>query len=147
MTIYEYTRVHIIKTLRKSKFAFRVSILIFLLIFYQNLDKVREMQNYSKVFKSNFYYYQRVAHKKLSKKNVLLDFPISLFPDGGPFQGLLYYSRFSLVELTIINYLWNVKSKPNSVKRFEFSIKFGIVLEFGFGVCSTTLWKAKSSEN
>jgi hypothetical protein len=46
---------------------------------------VREMQNYSKVFKSNFYYNQHVAHKKLFKKNVLLDFPISLFPDGGPF--------------------------------------------------------------
>jgi hypothetical protein len=48
------------------------------------LDKVREMQNSSEVFKSNFDYYQRVAHKKLSKKNVLLDFPTSLFPAGGP---------------------------------------------------------------
>jgi hypothetical protein len=48
----------------------------------------REMQNYSKVFKSDFDYYQRVAHKKLSKKNVLLDFPISLFPAGVPFSDL-----------------------------------------------------------
>jgi hypothetical protein len=43
------------------------------------------MQNSSEVFKSNFDYYQRVAHKKLSKTNVLLDFPTSLFPVGGPF--------------------------------------------------------------
>jgi hypothetical protein len=45
---------------------------------------VREMQNPSEVFKSNFDYYQRVAYKKLSQKNVLFDFPISLFPAGGP---------------------------------------------------------------
>jgi hypothetical protein len=43
------------------------------------------MQNSSEVFKSNFDYYQRVAHKNLSKKSVLLDFPVSLFPVGGPF--------------------------------------------------------------
>ena len=49
------------------------------------MSKVREMQNSSEVFKSNFDYYQRVAHKKLSKKNVLLDFPTSRFPAGGPF--------------------------------------------------------------
>ena len=39
-------------------------------------SKVREMQNSSEVFKSNFDYYQRVAHKK----NLLLDFPTSGFP-------------------------------------------------------------------
>jgi hypothetical protein len=44
-----------------------------------------EMQKVSKVFKSNFNYYQRVAHKKLSQKNVLLDFQVSLFLAGGPF--------------------------------------------------------------
>jgi hypothetical protein len=44
------------------------------------------MQNSSEVFKSNFDYYQRVAHKKLSRKNVLLDFPTSLFPAGAPFS-------------------------------------------------------------
>ncbi len=48
--------------------------------------KVWEMQNSSEVFKSKFDYYQRVAHKKLSKKNVLLDFPTSRFPAGGPFS-------------------------------------------------------------
>ncbi len=31
-----------------------------------NVSKVREMQNSSEVFESNFDYYQRVAHKKLS---------------------------------------------------------------------------------
>ncbi len=31
-----------------------------------NKSKVREMQNSSEVFKSNFDYYQRVAHEKLS---------------------------------------------------------------------------------
>jgi hypothetical protein len=44
-----------------------------------------EMQKVSEVFKSNFNYYQRVAHKKLSQKNVLLDFQVSLFLAGGPF--------------------------------------------------------------
>jgi hypothetical protein len=42
--------------------------------------KVREMRNSSEVFKSNFDYYQRVAH------NVLLDFPTSLFSAGAPFS-------------------------------------------------------------
>jgi hypothetical protein len=46
------------------------------------------MKNTSEVFKSNFDYYQRVAHNKLSKKNVLLDFPTSLFPAGAPFSDL-----------------------------------------------------------
>jgi hypothetical protein len=46
------------------------------------------MQNYSMVFKSNFDNYQRVAHKKLSKKKVLLDFPTSLFPAGASFSDL-----------------------------------------------------------
>jgi hypothetical protein len=66
------------------------------------LNKVREMQNSSEVFKSNFDYYQRVAHKKLSKKNVLLDFPTSLFPVGGPFYKFTYYSINSLIKLTKI---------------------------------------------
>jgi hypothetical protein len=39
------------------------------------------MQNSSEVFKSNFDYYQRVAHKKLS-------IPTSLFPAGAPFSDL-----------------------------------------------------------
>jgi hypothetical protein len=43
------------------------------------------MQNSSEVFKSNFDYYQRVAHKK---KNALLDFSTSLFPAGAPFSDL-----------------------------------------------------------
>jgi hypothetical protein len=42
------------------------------------------MQNLSEVFKSNFDYYQRVAHKKLSYSNVLLDFHTFLFPAGSP---------------------------------------------------------------
>jgi hypothetical protein len=46
------------------------------------------MQNSSEVFKSNFDYYQRVAHKKLPQTNVLLDFPIPLFPAGAPFSDL-----------------------------------------------------------
>ena len=52
--------------------------------FYTN--KVREMQNSSMVFKSNLDYYQRIAHKKFSEKNVLLDldFPTSIFPAGAP---------------------------------------------------------------
>jgi hypothetical protein len=41
------------------------------------------MQDHSEVFKSNFDYYQHVAHKKLSKKYTLLDF--SVFLAGGPF--------------------------------------------------------------
>jgi hypothetical protein len=45
------------------------------MIFSSGFSKVREMQNSSEVFKSNFDYYQRVAHKMLPKKNVLLDFP------------------------------------------------------------------------
>ena len=73
-----------------------------LLSFSKKINKVREMQNSSEVFKSNFDYYQRVAHKKLSKKNVLLDFPTSRFPAGGPFSDIRCYSRFSLVELTKI---------------------------------------------
>jgi hypothetical protein len=44
-----------------------------------------EMQKVSEIFKSNLNYYQRVAHKKLSKINVLLDFELSLFLAGGPF--------------------------------------------------------------
>ena len=36
-------------------------------ILKKKLFKVREMQNSSEVFISNFDYYQRVAHKKLSK--------------------------------------------------------------------------------
>jgi hypothetical protein len=40
-----------------------------------------EMQKVSEIFKSNLNYYQRVAHKKLSMKNVLLDFQVSLFLD------------------------------------------------------------------
>ena len=47
--------------------------------------KMCEMQKVSEVFKSNFNYNQRVAHNKLSKKNVLLDFKVSLFLAGGPF--------------------------------------------------------------
>ena len=35
------------------------------------LCKVGEMQKVSKVFKSDFDYYQRVAHQKLSQKNPL----------------------------------------------------------------------------
>jgi hypothetical protein len=46
------------------------------------------MQNSSEVFKSNFDYYQRVAHKKLSKKNVLLDFHLTPFPAGASFSDL-----------------------------------------------------------
>jgi hypothetical protein len=46
------------------------------------------MQNSSEVLKSNFDYYQRVAHKKLPKKNVLLDFPTSFFLAGAPFSDL-----------------------------------------------------------
>jgi hypothetical protein len=45
------------------------------------------MQNLSEVFKSNIVYYQRVAHKKFYK-NVLLDFPTSLFQAGAPFLDL-----------------------------------------------------------
>jgi hypothetical protein len=56
--------------------------------------KVREMQNSSEVFKSNFDYYQRVAHKKLSKKNVLLDFPTSRFPAMGHFRILCFTVDF-----------------------------------------------------
>jgi hypothetical protein len=44
-----------------------------------------EMQKVSEAFKSNLNYYQRGAHEKLSKKNVLLDFQVSLFLAGGPF--------------------------------------------------------------
>jgi hypothetical protein len=47
--------------------------------------KMGEMQKVSEIFKSNLNYYQRVAHKKLSKKNVLLDFQVSLFLAVGPF--------------------------------------------------------------
>jgi hypothetical protein len=36
----------------------------FLVFSKLNFSKVREMQNSSEVFKSNFDYYQRVAHKK-----------------------------------------------------------------------------------
>ena len=55
-------------------------------------SKVREMQNSSEAFKSNFDLYQRVAHKKLFKRNVLLDFPISRFPSGGPFYNMVFFS-------------------------------------------------------
>jgi hypothetical protein len=44
-----------------------------------------EMQKVSEVFKSYFKYYQRVAHKKLFYKNVLLDFQVTPFLAGGPF--------------------------------------------------------------
>jgi hypothetical protein len=44
------------------------------------------MQNSSEVLKSNFEYYQRVAHYKLSQRNVLFDFPTSLLPAGAPVQ-------------------------------------------------------------
>ena len=44
------------------------------------------MQNFEEVFKSNFDYYQRVAHKKYSLKNVFLDFPTSLFTAVAPFS-------------------------------------------------------------
>jgi hypothetical protein len=37
------------------------------------------------VFKSDFDYYQRVAHKKVVLENVLLDFQVSPFLAGGPF--------------------------------------------------------------
>ena len=67
--------------LRKPKYAFKVKCGTK----FTGNSKVREMQNSSEVFKSNFDYYQRVAHKKLSKTNVLLDFPTSRFPAGGPF--------------------------------------------------------------
>jgi hypothetical protein len=60
------------------------------------------MQKLSEIFKSNFNYYQRVAHKKLFKKNVLLDFQVSLFLASGPFLKFTYYSRNSLIELTKI---------------------------------------------
>jgi hypothetical protein len=42
-----------------------------------NIGKVREMQNYSMVFKSNCDY-----------KNILLVFPTYLFPAGAPFSDL-----------------------------------------------------------
>jgi hypothetical protein len=45
-----------------------------------------EMQKVSEVFKSNFNYYQHVAHTKLSYSNVHLDFQVSLFLAGGPFE-------------------------------------------------------------
>ena len=64
--------------------------------------KMREMQNYSEVFKSNFNYYQRVAHKKLSQKIILLDFQASIFLAGGPCKNITFYSRMSLIELTKI---------------------------------------------
>jgi hypothetical protein len=51
-------------------------------------SKIREMQNSSEAFKSNFDYYQRIAHKKLSENNFLLDFPTPLFPAGAPFSDL-----------------------------------------------------------
>jgi hypothetical protein len=65
-----------------------------------HICKMSEMQKVSEVFKSNFNYYQRVAHKKLSKKNVLLDFQVSLFLAGG--LKFMYYSRNLLIELTKI---------------------------------------------
>jgi hypothetical protein len=64
----------------------KIKLLKYYFLFVQN--KVREMQNSSEVFKSNFDYYQRVAHKKLTLKNVLLDFPTSLFPAGAAFSDL-----------------------------------------------------------
>jgi hypothetical protein len=63
-----------------EKVGFPTVINIFLILPY----KVREMQNSSEVFKSKFEYYQHVVHIKLSQKNVLLDFPVSRFPAGGP---------------------------------------------------------------
>jgi hypothetical protein len=42
--------------------------------------KVREMQNSSEIFQSNFNYYQHVAHKKV--------FPTSLFPADASFSDL-----------------------------------------------------------
>jgi hypothetical protein len=56
------------------------------------------MQNSSKVFKSNFDYYQRVAHKKLVKKNVLLDFPTSLIP-----------GRWTFLEIHVLQYKFTDK--------------------------------------
>jgi hypothetical protein len=46
------------------------------------------MQNSSEFFKSNYDYYQRVAHTKLALKNDLLDFPTSLFPADALFSDL-----------------------------------------------------------
>jgi hypothetical protein len=50
---------------------------------------VREMQNYRMIFKSNFDYYQRVAHK-----NVLLFIPTPLFPAGAIWQEIFTASLF-----------------------------------------------------
>ncbi len=61
--------------------------------------KISEMQKVSEVLKLKLNYYQRVAHKKLSWKNVILDFQVSLFLAGGPFWKSTFYSRNSLIEL------------------------------------------------
>jgi hypothetical protein len=59
---------------------------------FLSICKVREMQNSSEVFKSNFNYYQRGADKKFSWQNFLLDFPTSLFPVGEPSWNIVFYS-------------------------------------------------------
>jgi hypothetical protein len=61
---------------------------------------MREMQKVSEVFKSNLNYYQHVANKKLTKKNALLDFQVTVFLAGGPFLKFTHYSRNSLIEKT-----------------------------------------------
>ena len=43
----------------------------FCIMAYISTIKVSEMQNLSMIFKSNSNYIKRVAHKKLSKKNIL----------------------------------------------------------------------------
>jgi hypothetical protein len=47
---------------------------------------MREIQNSSEVYDSNFDYYQRVAHKKFNQKNALSDFPAFIIPAGAPFS-------------------------------------------------------------
>ena len=59
------------------------------------------MQNMSMVFKSNSNYIQRVARQKLSKKNILYVFYVSLYSAGEPFYYFSFYSKFLIGLLTI----------------------------------------------
>ncbi len=70
--------------------------------------KVWEMQNSSEVFKSNFDYYQHVAHKKLSQKNVLLK-------NWSIWAKCIFFSKLSFVS-SFTRYLnFNQRYQENAI--------------------------------
>ena len=71
---------------------------------------MRETQNTSKVFRSEFNYYQRVAHKVILE---ICPFRFYLFLPGGTFYVLPYYSTFEVIELTKSQ----IFSKPASLNK------------------------------